>query len=197
MIETKSPLFEFVIDQRIAGHDLASVEGRVSALASAAPIVAEIKDGGIRGRYEHVLARRLGEDLRDVHRAVSRAATRAEGGMGVAAGAGTRTGATPPGAVPGDAAGDVPTSAPRATIATLPRTSDAALERDALMGILQYGHVVDAAEIDAALALPMTVPALDAVRQAVQAQPDRTRIGWAVTAAEAVREPFRSLGWNC
>ena len=62
------------------------------------------------------------------------------------------------------------------------------------MGILQYGHVVDAAEIDAALALPMTVPALDAVRQAVQAQPDRTRIGWAVTAAEAVREPFRSLG---
>ncbi len=194
MIETKSPLFEFVIDQRIAGHDLASVEGRVSALASAAPIVAEIKDGGIRGRYEHVLARRLGEDLRDVHRAVSRAATRAEGGMGVAAGAGTRTGATPPGAVPGDAAGDVPTSAPRATIATLPRTSDAALERDALMGILQYGHVVDAAEIDAALALPMTVPALDAVRQAVQAQPDRTRIGWAVTAAEAVREPFRSLG---
>ena len=194
MIETKSPLFEFVIDQRIAGHDLASVEGRVSALASAAPIVAEIKDGGIRGRYEHVLARRLGEDLRDVHRAVSRAATRAEGGMGVGAGAGTRTGATPPGAVPGDAAGDVPTSAPRATIATLPRTSDAALERDALMGILQYGHVVDAAEIDAALALPMTVPALDAVRQAVQAQPDRTRIGWAVTAAEAVREPFRSLG---
>ncbi|MFN8085471.1 MAG: DNA primase [Microbacterium sp.] len=194
MIETKSPLFEFVIDQRIAGHDLASVEGRVSALASAAPIVAEIKDGGIRGRYEHVLARRLGEDLRDVHRAVSRAATRAEGGMGVAAGAGTRTGATPPGAVSGDAVGDAPTSAPRATIATLPRTSDAALERDALMGILQYGHVVDAAEIDAALALPMTVPALDAVRQAVQAQPDRTRIGWAVTAAEAVREPFRSLG---
>lgn len=194
MIETKSPLFEFVIDQRIAGHDLASVEGRVSALASAAPIVAEIKDGGIRGRYEHVLARRLGEDLRDVHRAVSRAATRAEGGMGVAAGAGTRTGATPPGAVPGDVVGDAPTSAPRATIATLPRTSDAALERDALMGILQYGHVVDAAEIDAALALPMTVPALDAVRQAVQAQPDRTRIGWAVTAAEAVREPFRSLG---
>ena len=194
MIETKSPLFEFVIDQRIAGHDLASVEGRVSALASAAPIVAEIKDGGIRGRYEHVLARRLGEDLRDVHRAVSRAATRAEGGMGVAAGAGTRTGATPPGAVSGDAVGDAPTSAPRATIATLPRTSDAALDRDALMGILHYGHVVDAAEIDAALALPMTVPALDAVRQAVQAQPDRTRIGWAVTAAEAVREPFRSLG---
>ena len=46
-------------------------------------------------------------------------------------------------------------------------------------------QAVDAAEIDAALALPMTVPALDAVRQAVQAQPDRTRIAWAVTAAEA------------
>ncbi|MBN9177145.1 MAG: DNA primase [Microbacterium sp.] len=199
MIETKSPLFEFVIDQRIAGHDLASVEGRVAALASAAPIVAEIKDSGIRGRYEHVLARRLGEDLREVHRAVARAATRSDGGSATAAGPGPGGRAAPgaaqgmtPGATPGGAAGEAP-AAPRATIATLPRSSDAALERDALMGILQYGHVVDAAEIDAALALPMTVPALDAVRQALLAQPDRTRIGWAVTAAEAVREPFRSL----
>ena len=30
-------------------------------------------------------------------------------------------------------------------------------------------------------------------RQAVAAQPDRTRIGWASTAAESTREPYRSL----
>lgn len=81
----------------------------------------------------------------------------------------------------------------RVTIASLPRTADAALERDALMGVLQYGHLIDAADLDAALALPMHVPALDAVRQTIAAQPDRARIGWASTAVESVREPYRSL----
>ncbi len=196
MIETKSPLFEFVIDQRIAGHDLASVEGRVAALTAAAPIVAEIKDTGIRGRYEHVLARRLGEDLREVHREVQRAAARASrtdagaAAGGAAPGAGTSAhGAASADGGSGEAAPEI-----RATIAALPRTADAALERDALMGVLQYGHLIDAADLDAALALPMQVPSLDAVRQSIQGQPDRTRIGWASTAVESVREPYRSLG---
>ena len=196
MIETKSPLFEFVIDQRIAGHDLASVEGRVAALTAAAPIVAEIKDTGIRGRYEHVLARRLGEDLREVHREVQRAAPRASrtdagaAAGGAAPGAGTSAhGAASADGGSGEAAPEI-----RATIAALPRTADAALERDALMGVLQYGHLIDAADLDAALALPMQVPSLDAVRQSIQGQPDRTRIGWASTAVESVREPYRSLG---
>ncbi|WP_448656227.1 DNA primase [Microbacterium lacticum] len=196
MIETKSPLFEFVIDQRIAGHDLASVEGRVAALTAAAPIVAEIKDTGIRGRYEHVLARRLGEDLREVHREVQRAAARASrtdagaaaGGAAPGAGTSAHGGASADGGS-GEAAPET-----RATIAALPRTADAALERDALMGVLQYGHLIDAADLDAALALPMQVPSLDAVRQSIQGQPDRTRIGWASTAVESVREPYRSLG---
>lgn len=196
MIETKSPLFEFVIDQRIAGHDLASVEGRVAALTAAAPIVAEIKDTGIRGRYEHVLARRLGEDLREVHREVQRAAARASrtdagaAAGGAAPGAGTSAhGAASADGGSGEAAPEI-----RATIAALPRTADAALERDALMGVLQYGHLIDAADLDAALVLPMQVPSLDAVRQSIQGQPDRTRIGWASTAVESVREPYRSLG---
>jgi len=196
MIDTKSPLFEFVIDQRIAGHDLASVEGRVAALTAAAPIVAEIKDTGIRGRYEHVLARRLGEDLRAVHREVQRAAARASrtdagaAAGGAAPGAGTSAhGAPSADGGSGEAAPEI-----RATIAALPRTADAALERDALMGVLQYGHLIDAADLDAALALPMQVPSLDAVRQSIQGQPDRTRIGWASTAVESVREPYRSLG---
>ena len=193
MIETKSPLFEFVIDQRIAGHDLASVEGRVAALSAAAPIVAEIVDTGIRGRYEHVLARRLGEDLREVHREVQRAAGRAS----------RKDASAPPMATPhagASAHAGASTAAPtetapqtRVTIASLPRTADAALERDALMGVLQYGHLIDAADLDAALALPMHVPALDAVRQTIAAQPDRARIGWASTAVESVREPYRSL----
>lgn len=191
MIDTKSPLFEFVIDQRIAGYDLASVEGRVAALAAAAPIVAEIKDAGIRGRYEHVLARRLGEDLREVHREVQRAAGRTHRGDTSASPSSRAAAST------SAASSEVPPhggEAPiRVTMATLPRTVDAALERDALMGVLQYGHLLDAADVDEALALPMHVAALDAVRQSIRAQPDRTRIGWASTAVESVREPYRSL----
>lgn len=182
MVELKSPLFEFVIDRRIADHDLGSVEGRVAALRSAAPIVADIRDAGIRSRYEHLLSKRLGEELGEVHRAVQRAAARERERDAAAT-------------TPQAAADPAPDATPvaRVTIASLPRTADTAIERDALMGILQYGHVLDAAEVDAALALPMHHPALDAVRQTIAAQPDRTRVGWASTAAEAVREPFRSL----
>ncbi len=181
IVELKSPLFEFVIDRRLAEHDLNSVEGRFAALTSAAPIVADIRDGGIRSRYERLLAKRLGEDLGEVHRAVARAA-----GRSAAPGRSRATVAPPT-----DDTVDAPPV--RVTIASLPRTADVALERDALMGVLQYGHVLDAGEVDAALELPMHHPALDAVRQTIAAQPDRTRIGWASTAAESVREPFRSL----
>ncbi|CAN7290510.1 DNA primase [Microbacterium sp. LjRoot45] len=180
MVELKSPLFEFVIDRRIAEHDLGSVEGRLAALRSTAPIVADIKDGGIRTRYEHLLSKRLGEELSEVRRAVARAAARDRD-----------TPTSPPAEHAGDAA-PTPSTA-RVTIASLPRTADVAIERDALMGILQYGHVLAPEEVDAALILPMQHPALDAVRQTIAAQPDRTRIGWASTAAESVREPFRSL----
>lgn len=181
MLDRKVPMFEFVIDQRLAGFDLASVEGRVGALRAAAPVVAELRDPLLQPEYVRVLARRLGMDTESVRREVERAGR--EGARRDTAPAATAATAGP------DAGGP----AVRVTLRTLPRTADVALERDALMGILQYGHVVDAAELDAALALPMRTPALDAVRQAVAAQPDRTRIGWASTAAESTREPYRSL----
>ncbi len=180
MVELKSPLFEFVIDRRIAEHDLGSVEGRLAALRSTAPIVADIKDGGIRTRYEHLLSKRLGEELSEVRRAVARAAAR------------ERDAQTSSSSEHAGEAAPAPSTA-RVTIASLPRTADVAIERDALMGILQYGHVLAPDEVDAALVLPMQHTALDAVRQTIAAQPDRTRIGWASTAAESVREPFRSL----
>jgi len=177
MVDLKSPLFEFVIDRRIAEHDLNSIEGRVDALKAAAPIVADIRDAGIRSRYERLLSKRLGEELGEVHRAVARAANSERRRTTEAADREPPTEVAPA----------------RVTIASLPSTADVALERDALMGVLQYGHLLEPAEVEAALALPMTHPALDAVRQAVAERPDRTRIGWASSAAEAVREPYRSL----
>src|SRR5690606_18257919 len=73
LMDTKVPMVEFVLDQRIAGFDLSSVEGRVGALRAAAPVVAELRDRLLQPEYTRVLARRLGLDPDDVRREVARA----------------------------------------------------------------------------------------------------------------------------
>lgn len=188
MVDTKTPMFEFVLDQRLAGFDLSTVEGRIGALRSAAPIVADIRDTALRPGYTRVLARKLGLDLSEVTPEVERAARR------------SRTPESSPSRggdsgqpVPGESGATSEQVATRVTLASLPRTIDVSLERDLLMGVLQYGHAVDPDEVDAALALPMLHPALDVVRQAVIAAGDRSRVGWASAAVEATREPYRSL----
>ncbi|MEW1833551.1 DNA primase [Microbacterium sp. NPDC079995] len=179
LMDAKAPMFEFVIDQKLAGFDLGSVEGRVGALRAAAPIVAEIRDSSLRPGYTRVLARKLGMDLGEVTPAVERAA---RGPRGPRDSEPSRVEAT-----------EVASPSLRVTVASLPRTASVTLERDALMGVLQYGHVIDADEVDAALQIPMEHPALDAVRQAVAAQPDRSRVGWSTAAVDATREPYRGL----
>ncbi|MBF4560842.1 DNA primase [Microbacterium sp. VKM Ac-2870] len=197
MLDTKVPMFEFVIDQRLAGFDLASVEGRVGALRAAAPVVGELRDPLLQPEYTRVLARRLGMDTEAVRREVERAgresARHAEGPRNGDASAAGRAGSADATGSDRSVGGEGAEPSLRMTLRTLPRSADASLERDALMGMLQYGHLVDGAELDAALALPMQVPALDAVRQALVAHTDRARIGWASSAVESVREPYRSL----
>ncbi|THG28139.1 DNA primase [Naasia lichenicola] len=70
MIEAKKPMFEFILRQRLSQHDLDTVEGRVAALRSAAPVVAEIRDPSLRPGYARELARMLGVDLGEVNAAV-------------------------------------------------------------------------------------------------------------------------------
>ena len=70
----------------------------------------------------------------------------------------------------------------RVTIASLPRTAEVALERDALMGLLQFGHRLDPALLTRSVAVPFRHPALEAVRQAI--------------AGRARREP-PGLGGGC
>ncbi|WP_431806186.1 DNA primase [Microbacterium paraoxydans] len=180
LMDAKQPMFEFAIDRKLAGFDLSTVEGRVGALRAAAPIVAEIRDRLLRPGYERVLARRLGMDPTEVHGEVERAAR--------GAAAATRREA----AAPDQSAGAPAVAA--VTLASLPRTADVAVERDALMGALQYGHQIDAELLDRALSHPFRTPGLDAVREAVAAAPDRSRPGWVTEAVNAVREPYRSLG---
>ncbi|WP_435527992.1 DNA primase [Microbacterium aurantiacum] len=180
MVTTKAPMVEFVIGQRIAGFDLASVEGRVGALRVAAPVVAELRDPLLQPEYVRVLARRLGMDTEDVRREVTRA--------GRSSGESPRTDAAPSGVPEGTA------DSLRPTLATLPRTRDVAMERDALMGVLQFGHRMDGDIVARAVGLPFRHPGLDAVRQAVAGVDDLSRPGWAADAIGNVREPFRGLG---
>ena len=180
LMDTKVPMFEFVIDQRVSAFDLGTVEGRAGALRAAAPIVADIRDPALRPGYTRVLARRLGLDLSEVGRAVEQAARAPRGDANTARPA------------PAESSAGV-AELPRVTIASLPRNADVALERDALMGFLQYGHRIDPGALRAALEQSFRHPALDAVRSSIAAVPDHTRSGWAAAAVDAVREPYRSL----
>ncbi|WP_447912950.1 DNA primase [Microbacterium phyllosphaerae] len=183
LMETKQPMFEFAIDRKLSGFDLSTVEGRVGALRAAAPIVAEIRDRLLRPGYERVLARRLGMDPTEVHNEVERASR---------GGSQTTRHESPRPEVTIDPMTGAPAVAP-VTLASLPRTADVAVERDALMGALQYGHQIDQALLGRALGSPFRTPGLDAVREAVAAAPDRTRAGWVTDAVNSVREPYRSL----
>jgi DNA primase len=71
LLERRVPLFEFVIKTALGANDLESPEGRASALRSAAPVVAKIRDTAIRPEYARRLAGWLGMDVDIVRRAVA------------------------------------------------------------------------------------------------------------------------------
>jgi DNA primase len=60
LIAQRVPLFEFAIKTAIQDHNLETTEGRLAALDAAAPIVAKIKDRGLRQLYAVSLDRWLG-----------------------------------------------------------------------------------------------------------------------------------------
>src|SRR6516162_1095427 len=60
LVARRVPLFEFAIRSVLAKHNLETTEGQLAALDEAAPIVARIKDQGMRGRYAVNLDRWLG-----------------------------------------------------------------------------------------------------------------------------------------
>jgi DNA primase len=87
LVASRVPLFEFAIRSALGNHDLNTAEGRLAALDAAAPIVARIKDEGLRQLYAISLDRWLGtmnEEfvLARVHAHAGPAARRARGGNG-------------------------------------------------------------------------------------------------------------------
>jgi DNA primase len=73
LVARREPLVAFVLRNLLARYDLNTVEGRVAALRSAAPLVARIKDRAMRPEYARKLAGDLGMDLEPVLKAVNAA----------------------------------------------------------------------------------------------------------------------------
>lgn len=90
LVARRVPLFEFAIRSALGKHNLDTTEGQLAALDEAAPIVARIKDSGLRGRYAVNLDRWLG--LMNERFVLQRVRQHAGVGGGNGAGVGGRSG---------------------------------------------------------------------------------------------------------
>ncbi len=183
----KQPLFEFALRQAVSRFDLNSVEGRVSALRAAAPIVAEIKDPSLRPGYARELARMLGVELAEVQHAVR---TSERGGRGAASQAGPDRGPEP------DYSGNLggAPAAPVLGIAALRNLPTTRLERDALMAMLQQGDAIGAELLQQAATAQVNEPNLRIVRDAIaSALPALGTPEWLETVSAATPETHRGL----
>lgn len=201
LISSRRPLFEFAIRASLKRHNLDTVEGRVAALREAAPVVAQIRDAGIRPAYARELAGWLGMSVEEANRAVAVAMKRGsagpQGGAGTAAAqqgahaAGRPAEAGGPGVAAGPASGAVP-SYHRPD----PRDPVASMERQALEVALQEPALLSGAVWDRFAAARFATPAFQAVHDAMRATgsgmvTDPAR--WVEHVMHEVPEPLRPL----
>ncbi|SFF87911.1 DNA primase [Curtobacterium sp. YR515] len=190
LIETKRPMFEFIIRRRLAAHDIETAEGRVAGLRDAAPVVAGIRDRTLATAYTRETAKWLGLDIPEVRRAVENARQRA--------GASTtdhRSGGAAPTthAGSGGEAVAVPDE-PVAGLRLLPSDPITRMERDAVMAMVQQPGHVGAPLLGLAAAATFSAPMLSVVRDAVVANVDAIGAGdWLERLLQDVPGPFRGL----
>ena len=205
LIGSRRPLFEFAIRASLKRHDLDTVAGRVAALREAAPVVAQIRDSGLRPAYVRELAGWLGMPIDDVSRAVGGAQKRAaaqgtQGGAGNGAagpgrygqgtGAPQRPGAPAGGSVPPSDAGAAPILRPD------PRDPVAAMERQALEVVLQDPSVLAGPAWDRFEMSRFATPAYAAVHDAIRAAGlarATDPVAWVEAVRQEMPEPLRAL----
>lgn len=195
LFESKVPLFEFALRQAIARFDLNSVEGRVSALREAAPIIAGIKDQAMRPGYTRELARMLGVDLPEVQQAIRTAQPQANRspqdptGPGKAQQGHIQQHAPVPGLDTSSQA-----ARPTITLATLHRSHVTLRERDALMAMIQQGPAIGSELLEQAVTAQVTEPQLRVVRDALaQALPHLAGGSWAEAVLHATPPSHQNL----
>ncbi|KFF60702.1 DNA primase [Cryobacterium sp. MLB-32] len=154
LVDSKKPMFEFMIRQLLSQYNLETVEGRIGALRAAAPIVGDIRDPALRPGYTRELARMLGVDLGEVRKAVSTAQGR------------SRTPETPGRHQAG--ADEVPAEKPFSLL-ELPTDPVTRMERDGLMAMLQHPTLVGTDLIARAVQTSFSNSSLAIARDAIAA----------------------------
>jgi DNA primase len=181
LIKTRQPMFEFMIRRTLDSHDLETVEGRVAALRSAAPVVAGIRDQSLSVGYTRNLGKWLGMDPSEVARAVSSA----------------RSASSRPAAEQPRREFSEPTPEPQVielSITDLPVDQPTRQERDALMAILQYPSDVGRDLVSRVARVRFTNSTLAVIRDAVATSIETLETPeWMATVASEVPESFRTL----
>ncbi|MGO1522668.1 MAG: DNA primase [Nesterenkonia sp.] len=192
VINSKTPLVEFVLRRRLREWDLATVEGRVGALRAAAPIVAAIREHSLRGAYARELAGWLGAEVHEVESAVKNAARAASQRS-----APQRRQEAPDRARQGNWQQGQPTGQPVSSGFQRPDTGDPAvmMERQALEVILQHPTRLTAEQWEEIFSVRFTAAAHQALHDGIRiaaanATDPRT---WVETVRQEVPEPLRPL----
>jgi DNA primase len=215
LIATRRPLFEFAIRATLRRHNLDTVEGRVAALRESAPVVAQIRDAGLRPGYARELAGWLGMPIEDVSRAVGAAAKRGApgaqppgsqapgapvggtqaGGAGRSNGAGfnpaQRSGQNVPGVAALPPSGVLP-SFHRPD----PRDPVASMERQALEVALQEPAMLGGAAWERFATARFATPAYQAIHDAIRATApgfSGDAVQWVEALRQEVPEPLQPL----
>ncbi|KRE77469.1 DNA primase [Arthrobacter sp. Soil763] len=213
LIGSRRPLFEFAIRATLRRHNLDTVEGRIAALRESAPVVAQIRDAGIRPAYARELAGWLGMPVEDVSRAVGAAAKRqgpgAPGGSGpghgnnqghapdrgYGQGSGQHQGRPAPAGY-GSGPGVAPLPAALPFNRPDPRDPVATMERQALEVVLQEPALLEGATWERFSEARFSTPAYLAVHEAIRATGlahTGDPVRWVEQLLQEVPEPLRPL----
>ncbi|WP_026536172.1 DNA primase [Arthrobacter sp. H14] len=192
LIDSRRPLFEFAIKATLRKFNLDTVEGRVQALRSCAPVVAQIRDPAMRPAYSRELAGWLGVDPDEVSRAVASAAKR---GTGNGPNASNQPNQDHRGGRNGEVAQE-PAEAPQPTFSRPdPRDPVVRIERDALEVVLQQPGLMTPDQWDGFRAAHFAAPAHAAVHEAVCAagEAGASPAQWVEQVRQEVPEVLRSF----
>ena len=184
LINSRKPLFEFAIRATLRKHNLDTVEGRVAALREAAPVVAQIRDTGIRPAYTRELAGWLGMPIEEVSRYVGATAKRAA------------SGGTPNGQPEQPTAATAPPSNAPAFNRPDPRDPVAGMERQALEVVLQEPSVLGGGNWERFEASHFSTPAYAAVHAGIRATgvaQAADPVAWVEKVRQEVPDPLRPL----
>jgi DNA primase len=205
LVASRQPLFEFAIRSAISQVDLNTAEGRVQALRTAAPVVAQIRDPALRPEYARQLAGWLGMEVEQVMQAVRSAGRHApqQNGAGGQPGRSGYQGPTGPSQPPrAPVEQGLPPAAGMSAPSTArpdPRDPVARSERQALECLIQVPRLVPPADADALVSDAFRVPAYRAVHDAVRAAGGMavavglTGPAWVATVREYARDDVQDL----